>query len=125
MEKLKLYIVDDSPYVRKSLVRVFSEIENVEVIGEGANVKSALKFLSENKPDVCLLDYNLPDGTAIDLMRFSNQLSQKMINIIISNFADEQMKKMILRAGADYFFDKANEIDELTELIEKLASEKK
>ncbi|AFH50304.1 Response regulator [Ignavibacterium album JCM 16511] len=125
MEKLKLYIVDDSPYVRKSLVRVFSEIENVEVIEEGANVKSALKFLSENDPDVCLFDYNLPDGTAVDLIKYLGHKSKDVINIVISNFADEQMKKMILRAGANYFFDKANEIDEITDLIIKLASEKK
>ncbi|MEP0860508.1 MAG: response regulator transcription factor [Ignavibacterium sp.] len=125
MQKLKLYIVDDSPYVRKSLVRVFSEVKKVEIIGEGANVKSALKFLSENNPDVCLLDYNLPDGTAVDLIKYSSYKSKDVINIVISNFADEQMKKMILRAGANYFFDKANEIDELTDLIIKLASEKK
>lgn len=123
MRKLKLYIVDDSPYVRKSLVRVFKEIDNVEIIGDSANVKSAIKFLSDNQPDVCLFDYNLPDGTAVDLMKFSKQTNKRAIHIIISNFADEKMKKMTLNAGADYFFDKSDEIDELTELIERLALE--
>lgn len=123
MQKLKLYIVDDSPYVRKSLVRVVSDIDNIEIIGESENVKSAIQFLSNNIPDVCIYDYNLPDGTGVDLIKYSNQSNKKVINIVVSNFVDEQIKRMILRSGADYFFDKANEIDNLTELIEKLASQ--
>lgn len=123
MKKLKLYLVDDSPYVRKSLARVIKEIENVDLIGEGENLKSAIEFLLKHKPDVCILDYNLPDGTALDLIKHSQNSNDKVINIIISYIADEQIKKMILASGADYFFDKSNDIDDLFSLIEKLASQ--
>jgi len=122
MRKLKLYLVDDSPYVRRSLVRVFSEIDNVELIGAGENLNKATEFLAEHKPDVCVFDYNLPDGTAIDLIKYSKKSNEKVINIVISNIADGKLKKVILNSGADYFFDKADEIDELISLLEKLAS---
>lgn len=123
MRRLKLYIVDDSPYVRKSLVRIFSEIKNIDIIGEGENVKSATEFLSQNQPDVCLFDYYLSDGTALDLIKPATLANDNVIIVTISNFADDQIKKLTLRSGVNYFFDKANEIDQLTELIEKLASE--
>jgi two-component system response regulator DevR len=123
MKKLKLYLVDDSPYVRRSLVRVLNEIKNVELIGEGENLKNAIEFLTKHKPDVCIFDYNLPDGTAIDLIKYSRNANDKVVNVVISNIADEKLKKIILKSGADYFFDKSEEIDELTSLIEKLASQ--
>mgnify|MGYP001281149223 FL=1 len=123
MKKLKLYLVDDSPYVRRSLVRVLNEIKNVELIGEGENLKNAIEFLTKHKPDVGIFDYNLPDGTAIDLIKYSRNANDKVVNVVISNIADEKLKKIILKSGADYFFDKSEEIDELTSLIEKLASQ--
>lgn len=123
MQKLKLYLVDDSPYVRRSLVRVFSEMKNVELIGEGENIKNAIEFLTKQKPDVCIFDYNLPDGTALDLLKYSRYTSETVVNIVISNISDEKLKKVILKSGADYFFDKSEEVDELTSLIEKLASQ--
>ncbi|MGQ9848361.1 MAG: response regulator [Bacteroidales bacterium] len=123
MKKLKLFLVDDSLYVRKSLIRVFSEIKNVELIGASENLKNAIEFLTEQKPDVCIFDYNLPDGTATDLIKYSKNANINVVNIVISNIADEKLKKIILKAGADYFFDKSKEIDELISLIEKLASQ--
>ncbi|MCL6495724.1 MAG: response regulator transcription factor [Ignavibacterium sp.] len=123
MKKLKLYLVDDSPYVRRSLARVFSEIKKVELIGEAENLKNAVEFLTKYNPEVCIFDYNLPDGTAIDLIKYSKNANDKVVNIVISNMADEKLKKVILKSGADYFFDKSEEIDELTSLIEKLASQ--
>lgn len=123
MKKLNLYLVDDSPYVRRSLVRVLSEIKNVELVGQGENLKQAIEFLSKHKPAVCIFDYNLPDGTAIDLLKYSKFANDEVINIVISNIADEKMKKIILKSGADYFFDKSEDIDELTSLIENLASQ--
>ncbi|MCX8104972.1 MAG: response regulator transcription factor [Ignavibacterium album] len=125
MPILKIYIVEDSPYVRKSLVRVISEIPGVKIVGEGENVKSALEFLTKNESDVYVLDYNLPDGTGVDIIKSIKQLKLNAISVVISNIVDEPLRKSILKSGADYFFDKSNEIDDLFALLEKLANEKK
>ncbi|MCA2004762.1 MAG: response regulator transcription factor [Ignavibacterium sp.] len=125
MPILKIYIVEDSPYVRKSLVRVISEIPGIKIVGEGENVKSALEFLTKNESDVYVLDYNLPDGTGVDIIKSIKQLKLNAISVVISNIVDEPLRKSILKSGADYFFDKSNEIDDLFALLEKLANEKK
>lgn len=122
---LKIYIVDDSPYVRKSLVRVISEIPGIRIVGEGENVKSALKFLSDNESDVYILDYNLPDGTGVDIVKSIKQKKTNSLCVVISNIVDEPLRKSILKSGADYFFDKSIEIDDLFSLLENLAKEKK
>lgn len=125
MPKLKVYIVEDSPYVRKSLLRAIKDISGVEVIGQSENVKSAIDFLLLNEFDVCILDYNLPDGNGIDIIRKIKPQKNLSLYIIISNIVDEPLRKSILKSGADYFFDKSNEIDELFQLLEKLVREKK
>lgn len=125
MPKLKVYIVEDSPYVRKSLLRAIKDISGVEVIGQSENVKSAIDFLSLNEFDVCILDYNLPDGNGIDIVKKIKPQKNLSLYIIISNIVDEPLRKSILKSGADYFFDKSNEIDELFQLLEKLVREKK
>ncbi|MBI5662379.1 MULTISPECIES: response regulator transcription factor [Ignavibacterium] len=125
MPILKLYIVEDSPYVRRSLVRVISEIPGIKIIGQGENVKSAVEFLASNESDVCLLDYNLPDGTGIDIVNKIKPICPSAVYIVISNIVDEPLRKAILKSGADYFFDKSNESDDLFALLEKLVKEKK
>ncbi len=125
MPKLKVYIVEDSPYVRNSLLRAIKDISGVEVIGQSENEKSAIDFLSLNEFDVCILDYYLPDGNGIDIIRKIKPQKNLSLYIIISNIVDEPLRKFILRSGADYFFDKSNEIDELFQLLEKLVREKK
>lgn len=125
MPKLKVYIVEDSPYVRNSLVKVIQDIPGIEVVGQSDNVRTAIEFLSSNESDVCILDYNLPDGTGIDIVRKIKPNYPLTRYIVISNIVDEPLKKAILKSGADYFFDKSNEIDDLFALLEKLAKEKK
>lgn len=125
MPELKTYIVEDSPYVRKSLTKAIKDISGILIIGEGENVESAVEFLSSNDCDVCIIDYNLPDGTGVDIIKKIKPLRPSVVNIVISNIVDEPLRKAILNSGANYFFDKSNEIEDLFELLEKFVREKK
>ncbi len=125
MPELKVYIVEDSPFVRKSLLKVIKEIPGVEIVGNGDSVKSAIEFLTSNKSDVCILDFNLPDGTGVDIIKEIKPKHSAAVYIVISNIVDDLLKKAILDKGADYFFDKSNEIDDLLELLEEFAEARK
>ncbi len=125
MPELKVYIVEDSPFVRKSLLKVIKEIPGVEIVGNGDSVKSAIEFLTSNKSDVCILDFNLPDGKGVDIIKEIKPKHSAAVYIVISNIVDDLLKKAILDKGADYFFDKSNEIDDLLELLEEFAEARK
>jgi DNA-binding NarL/FixJ family response regulator len=63
-----LLIVDDAPSLRAAL-RAFFTGEGYRVVGEFAHCAGVMEAVDQLKPDIICLDYNLPDGNGIDLLR--------------------------------------------------------
>jgi two-component system, OmpR family, KDP operon response regulator KdpE len=96
--KNSVLIVDDDPQIRKMLMAVLSD-ENYKII-ECDNGKSAARLSVSAKPDLVLLDLNLPDMNGRDVVKALREWCQAPIIIISSNSADEDMIEL-LRIGAD------------------------
>jgi two-component system LytT family response regulator len=64
---MRVLIVDDEPVARQRLRRLLSEIEDVQLIGECKNGRDAVTKISEDRPDLVLLDVQMPmmDGFAV------------------------------------------------------------
>lgn len=66
---IRTLIVDDVPLARARLVRLLSSEPDVRVVGEAAEVESALDRAQRGDVDLVLLDIGLPDGSGLDLLR--------------------------------------------------------
>jgi DNA-binding NarL/FixJ family response regulator len=66
---MKLLIVDDHVLFREGLVSLISRQTDMQVIGEGGSVSEAIALSRLLRPDLILLDFNLPDGTGLDATR--------------------------------------------------------
>jgi len=79
---MKVIIVDDESRSRKSIANILSisPIET-ELVAEADNVKSGLETIKQHKPDVVLLDINMPDGTGFDLLKKLDHINFKVIFI--------------------------------------------
>ncbi len=66
---MKVLIVDDQARRRDSLTRLCGRSDDVQVVGEAACGRAALDAASELKPDVMLVDVELPDMSGFDLLR--------------------------------------------------------
>jgi len=64
---MRVLIVDDEPVARQRLRRLLSEIEGVQLIGECKNGRDAVAKITEDRPDLVLLDVQMPmmDGFAV------------------------------------------------------------
>lgn len=69
MPKIKVLIVDDSIFIRKALMRIFSSDPLLEVVGVAKNGKEAVKKVLELKPDVITLDIMMPVMNGIDALK--------------------------------------------------------
>ncbi|RCK80138.1 MAG: Chemotaxis response regulator protein-glutamate methylesterase CheB [Candidatus Ozemobacter sibiricus] len=58
--KIRVFVVDDSAFMRTALERMFKEDPEIEIIGSAANGKEALEKLSRLKPDVVTMDVEMP-----------------------------------------------------------------
>jgi DNA-binding NarL/FixJ family response regulator len=66
---MKLLIVDDHVLFREGLVSLIARQPDMQVIGEAGTVQEAVKKASQLRPDLILMDFNLPDGTGLDATR--------------------------------------------------------
>ena len=78
---IKAVIIDDEEDAVdtiKSIINLF--IDNVSIVGEGNNVKSGIEVIKKQKPDIVLIDVQMPDGTGFDLLNyFGDTLDFKVI----------------------------------------------
>jgi DNA-binding NarL/FixJ family response regulator len=63
---IRVLVVDDHPIVRQGLVSVLSDEDDLEVVGEAASGREAVAQVSRMRPDVVLLDLEMPDVDGVE-----------------------------------------------------------
>src|SRR5262249_1455499 len=116
-KKLVVLIVDDSLLIIERLIELLNDMENVQIVIYADNYKEGLNLLKGIKPDIVLLDINLPDKSGIELLKDIHFLQQQPKVIMITNQATDYYKKVCAALGADYFFDKSNDFEQIPETI--------
>jgi len=122
---MKVLIVDDSKIVCNGLQQMLINIADVEIVGQAYNGKDAIQSISKAKPDVVILDIRMPDKSGIDVLKDIRDKKLPIRVIILTNYPYPQYRKKCEELGADYFFDKVTEIEEIPKVIEKLAKDNK
>jgi two-component system, NarL family, response regulator DevR len=107
---IRLLVVDDHPVVRTGLVALLSHHPDLRVAGEAGTVREAIDLAVRLRPDVVLMDVRLPDGRGYDACRRIRQLAGETRVLFLTSFADEEVVRESLDAGADGYLLK--EIDE-------------
>jgi two-component system LytT family response regulator len=69
MSNLRLLVVDDEPLIRAGIRHGLSAVEGIEVVGECDSGARAVEAIRQGKPDLVLLDVQMPDGTGLDVVR--------------------------------------------------------
>ena len=121
---MKILIVDDSKIVCEGLQQMLINIADVEIVGQAHNAQDAIVSISESKPDVVVLDIHLPGLSGIDVLKDIRAKKLPIRVIMLTNYPYPQYRKKCRELGADYFFDKVTEIEEIPKVIEKLAKNK-
>lgn len=83
---ISVVVVDDHPVVRAGLMAVLGRTADIHVLAEGTCGQDALRLVNDLKPDVLILDLNLPDTNGIQVARqLCNQHDQTRILILTVN----------------------------------------
>jgi two-component system LytT family response regulator len=79
---LKVVIIDDELNAREVIANtLLANCENVSLVGTADNVKTGIRCIEQNKPDIVLLDVQMPDGTGFDLLSQIKEIDFKVIFI--------------------------------------------
>lgn len=110
--------MEDSPVVRDEVRKLARGVPGVGDVRAVGTVASARTELADRPFGFWLLDFKLPDGTALDLLELRDGDAEMPRAVaVISNFATRLVRERCLQAGADHFLDKTSDMDALPDLI--------
>jgi pilus assembly protein CpaE len=118
-EKIRVIIVDDIAETRENIRKLLQFENDVDVVGVARTGREGLDLSKEAKPDVILMDINMPDMdgiTATESIRRSVPFAQI---VILSVQSDPNYMRRAMLAGARDFLTKPPSVDELTSAIRR------
>lgn len=122
MSRIKILIVDDHGLVREGLKRLLDEEDDIDILGEAADVSQALHLLDAHVVDVAIVDINLPDKTGLDLLDTIKREWPKVNVLIISAAPAEHYAVRAIRLGASGYLSKDGALDLLIPAIRSVAA---
>ncbi|MBU1749568.1 MAG: response regulator transcription factor [Chloroflexi bacterium] len=120
MNKLTVFITDDSATIRERLVTLTLDLPGIVVVGQAQDAPEALAAIRRTRPDVVILDIRMPGGNGIDVLRQLKKMKPAPQVIMLTNYAYPQYRQRCKAAGADFFFDKSAEFDQIPPALEQL-----
>lgn len=123
MTALRIVIADDHHVVRSGLRFLLDAEEDFEVVAEAADVDGALRAVLGHKPDVLVLDLNMPGrGTSIDALPDFAERSPGTRVVVLTMQENPEYARQALRAGARAYVLKEAADIELVEAIRRAAA---
>ena len=111
--QIRVVIVDDHPGVRAGIKYLLVNAKDIDVVGEGANGVEALQLASTKKPDVMLLDVELPLLRGDQVVRLIRGTHPDVRVLAVSSHSDRQYIQGMMENGAAGYITK----DEVPELL--------
>ena len=114
----KIFIVDDHYMIIEGIRSLLQNEKSIEWLGHAGNAASCLAFLLHHKPDIILMDINLPDRSGIELCKEVSERYPSIFIIGLSTFNQQSfIEKMIANGASGYVLKNATQ-QELMEAIE-------
>ena len=120
MEKIRVIIADDIKETRENIKKLLSFEKEIEVIGEAENGEEAVFIVKESRPDIVLMDINMPIKDGIKATEEITVLVPETSVIMISVQGEHEYLKKAMSAGARDFIIKPFTGDDLAETIYKI-----
>ncbi len=117
---MKVFIADDSKLFRERIINMLSDISGIEIIGQAGNGITAVKSIKKLKPDLVILDIRMPKKNGLNVLQEIKKDKDSPKVIMVTNYPYYQYREKCMEIGAEYFFDKSNEYEQVIEVVKHL-----
>ncbi len=117
---ITVIIADDHAIVRSGLCRMLNAEPDIDVVAEAANGREAVKLCLEHKPDVLVLDYNMPEMDGFKVVQLLHDSKTATKILVLTMYDREDFAMRFVKAGAAGFLPKQNSYEELLFAIRKI-----
>ena len=123
-DKISVLLVDDHALVRRGFRRMLEDDETLEVVGEASNGAEAVRLAEQLRPQVIVMDCQLPELTGVAATRIILRSHPETAILMLSMHSEDTLVRQALDAGArGYVLKNANDLD-LASAIKNVAAGK-
>ncbi len=121
-QPIRIIIVDDHPIVRRGIGMALSAQPRIRILGEAGDGRAGLDLIRAQKPDVVLMDIDLPQMNGMALTEVLRRELPQIKVIILSMYGNKDYVMRIIACGARGFVLKESAPQELLQAIETVAA---
>ncbi|WP_092565275.1 response regulator [Bowdeniella nasicola] len=114
-------IVDDHEIVRRGIAEIVDRADGLMVVAEAGSVAEAVRRATLVRPEVVLVDLQLPDGTGIDIINALTEQVPDAKAVVLTSFDDDDALAQALHAGAKAYLLKTVRGVEISDVVKAVA----
>ena len=119
-EEITVIIVDDHPLLRRGLRDVLAENSRFRIVGEAADGKEAMSLFLTLKPEIAIIDIDMPKLNGLETIRELRQLAVSIKPIILTMYKEEDMFNAAMDLGAKAYVLKENAANDIIAALDKV-----
>lgn len=117
---MKILLVDDHKLVRQSIASVIENHPELEIVGEASNGVEAIKLTKSLKPDLIIMDINMPELDGVEASHKIREFNKDVKILILTMMENEHFIMDALSANINGYLFKMSDIDNLIFAIESI-----
>ncbi|MCM3716135.1 response regulator transcription factor [Alkalihalobacillus oceani] len=121
-KKISIVLIDDHQLFREGVKRILAMEDEFEVVADGEDGSDALQLVKEYRPDVILMDINMPQMNGIEATRELTKAFPNVKVLVLSIHDDESYVTHVLKTGASGYLLKEMDAAALVEAVKVVAS---
>jgi DNA-binding NarL/FixJ family response regulator len=121
MTVVRIFLCDDVPELRALLRYGLEEDDELRIVGEAGDARTAIERVAELQPDVVLLDLSMPGMDGLEAIPELRGTSPGCGSVVFSGFAADRMREPALARGADRYLEKGEPLDVVRATVREVA----
>ena len=121
-KEISILIADDHPVFRRGLRMIIQSDQQLRIVAEADDGKTALELINRSTPDVAVLDVNMPEMTGFEVVRELRKTQLTTEFIFLTMHKDEAMFNTSMDLGVKGYLLKESAVEDITEGIKAVAA---
>ena len=116
-DKIRILLADDHQIVRQGIRQLLESEDDLQVIAEAGDGEEAQQLIQTHKPDVAVLDIQMPKASGIEVTRWVRAHLPQVGVLVLTAYDDDPYVMAVLQAGANGYVLKTASTDELVQAV--------
>lgn len=119
--EVTLLMVDDHPVFRRGLREIIEEHPSFRIIGEAGDGEAGLRLASESRPDIAVVDVDMPKQSGFDMARALRKANSPTKVVFLTMYKDEDIFNAAMDLGAKGYVLKEDAADDIVTALRKVS----